>query len=239
MRASLFGTLAGGGAAPWTPADIPGLTYWFKADAIVGLSDGDPVSTWVDSSGGGNNATQGTGSAQPTYKTNQINTSLPCVRFDGGDYLSSGASAATKPCTNFAVVKITDVSTYRTIVGADTTGGSQLRIDQTSGVQHFLKEGAADIGASSTGITPATWQYLAMTYSNTGGYAFFLDTVADGTGTADVTFVASLLTIGVNASFGLAEYWLGDIAELGEYDSVLSPTDLTLLAGYVTAKYGI
>src|SRR5580765_7415799 len=37
-----------------------------------GLADGDPVTTWLDSSVNGNNATQ-TGALRPTFKTNILN----------------------------------------------------------------------------------------------------------------------------------------------------------------------
>jgi hypothetical protein len=55
-----------------------------RADAITGLNDNDPVATWLDSSGNGNNATQGTAGARPLYKTGIIN-GLPVVRFDATD----------------------------------------------------------------------------------------------------------------------------------------------------------
>ena len=57
------------------------LAGWYKADAITGLSDGDAVDSWVDSSGNGNTLTQSTSGAKPSYETNEVN-SLPVVRFD-------------------------------------------------------------------------------------------------------------------------------------------------------------
>lgn len=56
---------------------------------ISGLSDGDPVSTWSDRSGSGNNATQ-TGTARPTFETAEQG-GQPVIRFDGSnDYLNAG-----------------------------------------------------------------------------------------------------------------------------------------------------
>lgn len=54
-----------------------GIYLQYKADAITGVADGDPVNTWNDSSGNGRHAT---GSA--IYKTNIVN-GLPAVRFNG------------------------------------------------------------------------------------------------------------------------------------------------------------
>lgn len=72
---------SGGGAAAFSPLDIPGLQLWLDASQIVGLNDGDPVATWSDLSGVGNDLTQSTASKRPTYS----NTTSPCVIFDGVD----------------------------------------------------------------------------------------------------------------------------------------------------------
>jgi hypothetical protein len=81
-----------------------------KADAQA-LNDDDAVSTWTDSSGNGNDATQGTGSAKPTFKTNILNGE-PVIRFDGGDRLA------------FATEYIFDVANPTIFVVANLTSGS-------------------------------------------------------------------------------------------------------------------
>jgi hypothetical protein len=81
----------GGGAAAFSPLDIPGLKLWLDASQIVGLNDGDAVTTWSDLSGNGNHATQATASKKPTYK----NTGGKVfVKFDGVDDFMTGALAA-------------------------------------------------------------------------------------------------------------------------------------------------
>lgn len=64
----------------WTPASLPNLALWVRADAITGLADGDTVTTWTDSSSAGNNLSAG--ATKPVYKTNQIN-GLPAVSITG------------------------------------------------------------------------------------------------------------------------------------------------------------
>src|SRR5262245_49637476 len=61
------------------PSENLGLRL--KADAIVGINDGDAVATWEDSSSVNNDATQGTAANRPVYKVNIIN-GKPVVRFD-------------------------------------------------------------------------------------------------------------------------------------------------------------
>lgn len=98
-------------AAGFSPADLSGLAVWFKADAITGLSDNDPVSTWNDSSGNSRNATQ-TGTLRPTYQTAEQN-GLPIVRSDGSDdYLNTATfTTVAQPFTLFMVFKVT-ANTY-------------------------------------------------------------------------------------------------------------------------------
>ena len=57
-----------------------GLLLWLKAGAITGVNNGGVVSTWPDSSGSGNNATQTTTGIQPTYATGELN-GQPAVSF--------------------------------------------------------------------------------------------------------------------------------------------------------------
>src|SRR6185295_5448090 len=67
--------------ANFLPTDISGLQVWLKADAIVGLSDNDPVSTWSDGSGQSHDAT-GVTTTRPLFKTG-ILAGKAVVRFDG------------------------------------------------------------------------------------------------------------------------------------------------------------
>jgi hypothetical protein len=90
---------------PFSPLDLPNLAAWYDASKITGLSDGAAVETWEDSSGNGNDVTQGTADERPTYQTSILN-GLPVVRFDGiDDILSVFATlAGAQPYTVYAVV---------------------------------------------------------------------------------------------------------------------------------------
>src|SRR4051812_43915841 len=73
----------------WTPENLTNLSHlkgWLKADSLS-LNDGIVISSWLDSSSNGQNATQSDGAKRPIYKLNILN-SLPIIRFDGiDDYL--------------------------------------------------------------------------------------------------------------------------------------------------------
>ena len=82
---------------------LQNLSVWLKADAITSLSDGDPVSTWTDSSNNSVNATQSTTSKKPTYRTGVVN-GQPAVRFDGvDDFMSTDNVTLNSHFTAFIV----------------------------------------------------------------------------------------------------------------------------------------
>lgn len=91
---------------PFTPTDSSNLLVWYKADGITGLSDGDPISVWPDSSGNGNNLTA-SGGSRPTWETN-LQNGLPGVNFNPASsqffLLTTPISAAT-PYTLFIIYK--------------------------------------------------------------------------------------------------------------------------------------
>jgi len=59
-----------GGGAPFSPANLSGLSLWLKADAGVSLSGSD-VTTWADQSGNGRHANSV--DADPTYNSSDLN----------------------------------------------------------------------------------------------------------------------------------------------------------------------
>src|SRR6266498_2301373 len=59
----------GGGGGP-VPTDLSGLELWLPVASIVGLNDGDLITTWPDQSGNTRNATGvGSSSKKPRYNT--------------------------------------------------------------------------------------------------------------------------------------------------------------------------
>ena len=81
-------------ASAWSPSDLADLYAWYKSDAITGLTNNDPVSTWSDSSGNGYDVTA-SGADRPTYKTNTLN-SMPVVEFTATHWLAASTAADWK-----------------------------------------------------------------------------------------------------------------------------------------------
>lgn len=226
---------AGGSLAP---DDLADLTLWLKADAITGLSDGDPVTTWPDSGPAGNDATQGTASEKPTYQTGEIN-GLPVVRFDGvNDWLASAASASGVEQTLFAVVKfaLTDVS--GTLRGPSASGGLQWTFNG-DGWYGLIRAQIAGISGDFTTFTSG-YHYLSARWSDTEDLGA---TWRDGSTWTSTTHTASL-SAGTTTQIGRAfsdagESLGGDLAELISYDAALSTSDRQAIEAYLAAKYGL
>lgn len=100
---------------------------------INGLSDGDPVSTWADRSGQGNNAT-GSGSARPTFQISEQGGN-PAIRFDGNDdIIEYTGLISTIPAYIFTVVNLK--ATYDSFAAVIHNGNGGL-----NGYGHIFYQG--------------------------------------------------------------------------------------------------
>jgi len=107
-------------AEAWSPANLPGLELWFRADAGV-LTDVDGVYQWNDQSGNARNATQATGSAKPALQTD-IQNGLPGVYFTTDDFLAIAhdAGLALTDLTYCAAIKSASSAAYRCLISKST-----------------------------------------------------------------------------------------------------------------------
>jgi hypothetical protein len=225
----------------FSPSDISGLVLWLDADAIDGLNDGDPVTTWEDQSSEGNDATQATGSAKPTYQTNELN-GKPIVRFDGTDDALDGARPVSSTGTMFIVAKQASAvsSTTKTLVSLDDGLHSQIFTDSDSHASawNYYADNADGIIANIGGAA-ADWSIIVVKWSDNANIAFYVD---GATGPADDPFNDSITAADV--------YRLGldhddstpgdfDVAEMLIYDTALSDGDREDVEDYLTTKYDL
>lgn len=237
--------LSGLVGAAFAPDQVTGLTLWLKADAIAGLSDGDPVGTWSDSSGQGNHATQATAAKKPTYKTNIIN-GLPAVRFDGVDDYLQASIPDLRNGLAFLVVKHLSggeaaYDSYFALAGAgngnvlahvSSSGGRGLGVTQPT---LNLANNATDNGTS----------FFLVKYLCTGN-AFTLSAIRGGGGSASGTLSVTTGTVnnlvlctqkdGTEAEFGRIN---ADVAELLFYADGVSSGDADRVRDYLLTKYAL
>lgn len=197
---------------------------WLDASQLEGLTDGQVVNTWPDTSGSMNTATRTDGA--PEYRPAVLN-GKPVVRF--------GANAS------FSYPRI---STIRSVfwVLKENAGAAQPRflLGDTS-TYHFHR--------SDAGANGPLWH---GTYTNAGilnGTTKLMGTQVNGTTTsmpADTFQMISLVTTGNVQANTLssdrstpARSWLGDIAEVLIYDQPLSAAEEAEIGSFLAAKYGL
>jgi hypothetical protein len=238
--------------ASFSPADVPGLSLWLKADAGVTLS-GSNVTAWADQSENGNNASVENSGEKPTFVSSFLN-GKPAIQFDGQTQLLNIDGSESLDFINTSIF----------IVLKRTGNGSGNEVT-------FMKNGSAleDSGAY--------WQTAKLNGANSNfavanggsydrnsgisigdGVARIMDFTFDGTDfniyvngsqtatynepTGNIETTTGPLQIGgYNKSFNNpgGELFNGQIAEIIMYNSAVTETERQQVEAYLNAKYAI
>lgn len=241
-------TAAAGG---FDPSTVAGMVFWFKADALV-LSNNDPVATWADSSGIGNDATNAASGERPLYKTNIVN-SLPAVLFDGSDdqlQLAAIDLSGTSAVTIFAVAGDIGAGSDNVIYEFSDNSNSytdSFTILRTSGnvVDSFFPGNAGYSEFATTGTLTTGFKLIAVILDKslaTNEATAWLNNDNSGSRPNNSNntnaFGNRPSYIGKRESGGgLALN--GYIAELLLYDNSLGVTDFDNVTEYLRAKYNL
>lgn len=239
------------------PSDVTGLRGWWKADAIVGLSDGEGITTWEDSSASNNDAAESTN--KPTYQTNEVN-GLPCVRFASASSQKFNISnadmlAMTNNKAGFSAFAYVNLTTPSAVVrnifavnNGTVSGQARVKFGQrATGSGVWAMSGRRlDADAQQNlegGATQSGWQLVTFVsdWANSDADIWRGET-SEASTTAWLTDGNTSATdalgvrMGSNPS-GTSEFWEGDIAELAVYDNEVSAGDRQGLWDYFQAKY--
>lgn len=252
VTSSWITELEGTSGPPFSPSDIADLIVWLDASTLS-LTNGDPVSTWNDSSSGGTNDATQSGSARPIYIASGLN-SLPTVRFDGtDDYLTmpSGfstwtagfvwffvAKPAATPTNNEKFLSFSSGGTRVIACGrnASTSEGILFSYNSSDTVRYFF---------SSTGFSPASTGAV-YSFHNPAGSAdaavtgeMRKDNVSFGTGNTYVPPVVTRPNAFIGVSWFGPEYYNGDFSEILIYNRALTEGEITDVYDYLNGKYGL
>ncbi len=209
LAASCLFLLGGALANGQTLNVTNGLTLWLKADALTGLTNGQSVATWNDSSTNGNDATQGSGSMQPTYVSNGL-AGLPVLSFSG-DNLVTPSIAALSSLSVFMVARSADLGDrYALQFGHDTR--AVIEGYGSGNWRWFNTPSIVTLQPMSTAIFQTIW-------------------------TTNGASSAGAWHIGADAS--VTAPFSGSIAEVIVYDHALSAAESQDVAGYLNAKWAI
>lgn len=208
------------------PSTIANLHMWLKADALTGLANNDPVTTWTDSSGNGRNGTQTTASKKPLYKTNQIN-GLPSLFFDATDDGMTTTSSLTGAYTAFCVWRTQAASgNRRAIQGAV----NNWLMGPYNGLNQLYNGSFINGGTASAN----TW-YYATGYGSPGSAGLYVNGVLTTGGSSTAP---GQIDIG-GAVGAFAEPLNGDIAEIIVYSAVLTAAQIEIVHAYIRSKYNL
>jgi hypothetical protein len=220
---------------PFTPLDIADLAIWLDASQITGLSDGEAVATWSDSSGNGNDFAQGTAGFRPIYKEGIIGN-RPVVRFDNtDDVLQIEGLSLASPNVVFAVVEPATIGVQRMITdhwgGASVPG--QRHIFWREAVDDWRINGGAQFGGGTVTADPFI---LMGKYDATDGQIRENGSVVVGPGN---TGNSAMESINLGADSDGNRNWDGDIAEFIIYNRGITADEITQVEAYLSAKYSI
>lgn len=245
---------------PFLPTRMGGgnLQLWLDAsDTSTITESGGSVSAWADKSGNGNNATQGTASAQPLTGVADMN-GKNVIRFDGvNDALSVAASSTINNIwasggTVIVVYRVNNVN-GRALdkSGASGTAGWRLYwTDESAGEQDLLFQHDAATGEYGT-ITTAREISQTKPTINIATYSkatpstfanFYIDSTTassvgvfgSGSGAADDDSGSDLY---IGNREDLARPMNGDVAEIIAYDRTLSSAEISLVYSYLANKW--
>jgi len=146
--------------AGFAPTGTP-VAHW-SANTIIGLEDGDPVGTWPDQSGNGNDLVQADADKKPTYETNEINTTLPVVRYEGtDDTMAAAALGLEQTETVFFVIRVVASNLHDCFI--DGTNNLKMAVHQ-SATGNVWKMNAGTTLTVSNVATVGSWGIYTATY---------------------------------------------------------------------------
>jgi hypothetical protein len=233
LRSGLPWDEAGGGSAPWTPADLSTLAHWYRGTDVILAST--KITTFTDLEGS-DSLVQATDASRPVYSASIATLGgKPGGVFTAASthFIRDGFTAIPQP---FTIV----VAWSQSVIGAtkNILGG-------TLGARIFIRSTAANAVEFFAGGTLATTQTVAADTSYRGVFVFNgtsskvrVNGVSRYSGAGNVGANSiSDLTLGLEASG--TDYLDGSIAEamVLSGDLIADAASLAALETYLTARY--
>lgn len=249
-----FAEANGGG---FSPEDLANLQLWLKADAITGLTDGQTLPIWQDSSTEDHDFTQQDGGVS-TYETSVLN-GLPVVRvpaeagaaddfLDAEAFQTSGTGWGTAQ-TWFFVVRSLAAADDVIRVGFEYANST----DGTIGLGLYLDTDVAPgwyFASSGTAAEPFTytraltgtitdWHILCVRVVPAARARLFIDGGNPVVMPLDAAYANAVRTTFPGPWTTTAEQLNMEYAEVISYRDALTSADLNTEGAYLAAKYGL
>jgi hypothetical protein len=206
----------------WSPTNLTGLQLWLDSSLNSNFifSSGNIITTWLDGSGYGNNATS---SGSVTLSANQVTFN------NSSSYLTTNYTAAPAIETIFIVVNFNSVSGTQDLISGSGTGVglreyglNNNNISSSNNSNFNITNGGSPVvnttyiyGYSNNSSTMNFYTNGSLINSNTGSY------LLTGTGTTNIGYLN------------------GYISEIIIYNSTLPTFQRQVVEGYLAWKWGL
>lgn len=216
------------------PSSLSGLAAWYRGDTIT--TSGGAVTQWDDKSGNGKHLVQATSGKRPTLTASGIGNQ-PSVVFDGSDDTLECASMTVASGSPFTVLFVGNSATQANRVFLDSFNavGARLAIYCQTSSQISLY-GSAGFGVNGTDMSSS---HVVAAVINGASSKLSVDGAAPTTGDVGTAGLASGLRVGIDQDQTAGRSVSGQIAEIVLYSRALTTTEVTQVARYLGARYGI
>jgi hypothetical protein len=203
-----------------------------------GLTNADAVATWENLGTSALDVTQGTGSAQPSYRTAVVG-GQPVVRCDGGDRVVAAAAADWaflhdgNGSTVDATVLVTNTglnTIAATATGAAASRGISYRTEATQKASYYMSDGTAlrlSMPSADNAFTANTFNghIITLASADTPDATLYVNGSSVATGTAAAfSALAPALPFAICALSSGSFPATGDLFRVLIYQSALSST---------------
>ncbi len=228
---------------PYTPRQIApqACTLWLDAADRTTVT-GNPVTTWTDKSGVGNNATATVGPTLGTYN------GFPVLSFNGTSQRMT--SANTVPTNNHTLIAVHRPA----VINGNFQGNTSLFRYQISDYIVFpymngliprgyiTNYGAAAIDAGSStlvenSITGAFNIIMAVIQS--GSQQIFKNGTLQSSNTQTIGIVGNSTSLNIGSFNNASEFYQGDLGEMIVYNRALNTIERQQIEAYLAWKWGL
>jgi hypothetical protein len=226
-----------GGSGGVAPTNVPGCTFWVRADRGLTLLNGTTVFTWADQSGNGNNVTQSNGALEPTLFPSGGPNNQPYISFSSAatqNLLSGNAVVGANNWTVFTVHNVADTAASRPVLQVGGTGNG-FGIQADTSKRDIVAYGNA---AQYNGVVPLnTWEQWTAQNTSTGPVTSLR---VNGVPQPLTPNNAVIGAPGARTAVGTGNgaFFNGGIAEIIAYNRVLSATEINEVESYLLNRYG-
>ncbi len=222
----------------FSPSDLSGLKLWLDANDIDAngvqdvIANNSTITTWVDKSVLGNNATQSIEVNKPSYSSGSL-SGKATVKFSSGKGMVTSLNL-NGPYTVCVVFNCLDSGSGDSLLRRAIQGSTNWLIGPYKGqIRHH-----ADGWVTESLVNRETSRYYSTIAVNNGVRSWFFVDGVDRTQSSTPIGSPNVIHLGGSGAYS-GEFLNGHIAEVIAFDQALSSNDTNTLNEYLSSKWQI